>query len=529
MKYKTKSYVLVAKKKGATKAVLSKFACSDSKNTVFSNLDTRSKIVSPFGATSYLVSKKQIESSVLDSKDISVFKTVAKCDDCGTHWVASSDFKKDHKNFNCMICASELEVIESPEDMNELVQDIVEDEMYENAEEGVETINELEDMIEESETDEEYEITLEDETPEAVEAPAEESENQGLVDHDIVQSENEEVEPALEEETETPAEEVEEQTEESNTDMSAEMETCDAEETEDQTMAPESVEEMDLPEALEENKEESSDKFNLATLLNKAEYKDKLELVLSSLDVNNPAYYILVNRSPVATAEFASASEEVKSFFTDADMFAKAFIAALDGIEQTEANISLKNFGVKPIMAPIVSDKAAVAYNVNKIQKRLEASYKKKQEDMFATWQQCFSTAVVAACKGLKKTSDGKTKSLTVKAMLVDTLKSVGIQNANLLVEEAFKKGIQRDFGHIVEEALSLYQGTPEKREAWASMVSESNYQAEPAPISIQASKVENENSFADQKKSFKVESSALSESFNVFKSMLNSVRNGTF
>lgn len=614
------SYVLIAKKKGVKNISLSKFSAKSSKKAIYSNIDTASKAVSPFGATEYLNSVAEASKiKTLDANDIASFKTAAKCSDCGTHWVASANFRKENEKFNCMICASELEIVTNPEQMNELVQDIVEDEMHENQE--VDTVEELQELIEESSEDDEDDITyfevfvedgdkkgifsveksgskwlvdvlegnlehhgknyqsyltpkdiinwmkkdydlveLQQEITAASEDPLENltddeeieiilDDEDNSLEAEMVESEEDDVELSPEDqaiveraeeilhmdldgddEEGEDAEHVEQVLEENASDEDAMQDAEQINELpEDATIAPESVEEMILPEGLEapEEKEESYDKYNLATLLNKAEYKDKIELVLSSLENSNPCYYILVNRSPVAMAEFKNASEEVKALFADSDTFGKAFIAALDNMPQTEATASLKNFGVKPIMAPVVSKKSVIAYSVKKIEKKLEASFKKREQDMFATWQQCFSTALVASCKGLKRSSDGKAKNLVVKATLVDTMKSVGIQNANVLVEEAFKRGIQRDFGHIVEEALSLYQGTPEKREAWAMMVGEADYAQDNSLVSIQAS-ASNVSSLQDQKVSFKVES-ALDERYNVFDSLISGVRNKVF
>jgi hypothetical protein len=648
-------YVLIAKKKGAKKVSLSKFITKDSKKVLYSNLDNLSKIVSPFGATSYLntVTEASKVKRTLDANDVAAFKTAAKCDSCGTHWVASASFRKENKKFNCMVCANELEVIKNPEEMNELVQDIVEDEM--NEDQDVDTVEGLQDLIEESSDEDDnimhFEVYVEDGDTSGTVLVSKDGYNSRWTlevldgdlelngktyqsylkpediiswmrkDYDLANLQSEGSRRALIEESEADSnavlqnringmlnrmsaseregilanigikglsdlngmsnaqlegiysklqtkqtattenileniaedEEIEivldgkdseeiESTLDSMDEIEADNEgeehanevleeNAAEENSEEVTKAPEAIDEMELPEGLEEpiqeNIEESYDKYNLATLLNKAEYKDKIELVLSSLENSNPCYYILVNRSPVAVAEFKNASEEVKALFADANVFSSAFIAALDGLAQTEATASLKNFGIKPIMAPVVSKKAVIAYNVKKIQKKLEASFKKREQDMFATWQQCFSTALVASCKGLKRSSDGKAKGLVVKATLADTMKSAGIQNASMIVEEAFKRGIQRDFGHIVEEALSLYQGTPEKREAWATMVGEADYAQDNSQISIQASG--NNACSQDQKETLVVKSSTLDEGFNVFASLRNGIKNRMF
>jgi hypothetical protein len=259
-------------------------------------------------------------------------------------------------------------------------------------------------------------------------------------------------------------------------------------------IAPEELNTDDLPNELAEELNSPEEiysptlTYNLAHLLTKESYQDKIELVASSLNETTPSYYVMVKQIPVAVAEFKNATAEVQSIFSDRETFMRSLQLVLANCGNTEFKQKLSDFGVRSITAPVISNKAAVASNVVKATRSLEKAFKKKEEVMFNTFRESFSTATVMYCKNLqKKSSLGKQKSLISKALLIDTLKSVNIANASVLVEEAFKKGIFNDYGVIFEEALSLYTKTPEARKEVIDFVTAANYQADSALDSNQA------------------------------------------
>lgn len=264
-------------------------------------------------------------------------------------------------------------------------------------------------------------------------------------------------------------------------------------------IAPDELHTDDLPEELSETLTledvltNPNVTYNLAHLLTKAEYSDSVELVASSLDENKtPSYYLMVKQTPVAVAEFKNASEEIQAMFSDRDTYMRALQVVLSSSESQETIAHLKNFGIRPIIVPVIKEQAALKSKIVAATRALEKAYKEKEAQMFNNFRESFTTAAVMYCKNLQEHSSLEhKKSLISKALLTDTLKTANIANASVLVEEAFKKGILNDYAVIVEEALSLYSKTPEARHEVKNFVIKASYKDEASLDSNQAEEIE--------------------------------------
>jgi hypothetical protein len=278
-----------------------------------------------------------------------------------------------------------------------------------------------------------------------------------------------------------------------------------------------------LPETVEEALQDKQLSYNLANLLADDRYSDSIELVASSVREELPTYYLMVKHVPIATASFQRASDGVKAIFTDRNLFMQSLHTALTACESQETNFRLKDFGIKAISAPIITKKAAVASNVVKATKALQDVYEAKEKQMFNDFREAFSTAAVMYCKNLQeKSSLGHKKSLSTKAILNEALKSVGIQNSEVLIEEAFVKGILRDYATIFEEALSLFKKTPDARKEVRDFVNQAAYKADSALVSNTAQKTE-----ATFEHSVEANTSSVSED-SVVSTLIEAIRKGT-
>lgn len=449
---KKTSLVLLAKT-DKTEATANKFVCKDTKKILFTNV--ASEALSPFSGNSFL--SKSSKTTQIDTEAFKDLKEVASCPTCETTWLASAAFVEAHENFHCVVCNEELKTTEATQEIvqaeeadilindNETPKETLEEEVKEiNEETFPEAGEEIKDEGAEVKAD------ILDETPSTL----------------VIEINNPESVVVAPEEI-TPEELPEELSEEVP-----------------EALLEDSVEGIETPEEVFE----ANLSYNLAHLLTKAEYADKVELVASTLNKETPSFYLMVNSIPVAVAEFAQASEVVKSMFSDSELVLKSLQVTLSNSTNEEGSLALKDFGIRPIVVPVISEKAAVASNVAKIARELTASFKKKEAEMFNIWRESFSTAALLYCKNLqKKSSTGKQKSLITKASLIETIKAVGINNADVIVEEAFKRGIQRDYSVIVEEALSLYSKTPEARKEVRDFVSDADYQSSVSLASDQA------------------------------------------
>lgn len=470
------SLVLLAKTDKPS-TVANKFVCSDTKQTLYTNVSDEA--LSPFTGASFL--KKSSKEVDLDKESVSTYKEVATCPSCETSWLASKDFIEANASFHCVVCNEQLSIDEKE------VAPITE-EISADGEDLDIIINDSEETAEEEEVAPEVV-----EIKEEVEAAAEEC-------VDEVKAEDA---PSEEKSDEEVVEVKEEEKVEAN-ELEAPTVVIEINSPESVVVAPEELNAEELPEELTESLPEEAVNeqgfdipeqiytanlsYNLAHLLTKAEYKDKVELIASTLNKENPSFYIAVNSIPVAVAEFAKASDAVKAMFTDHDLVLRSLQVTLSNSSKEEGSLALKDFGIRAITTPIISETAAVASNVVKTTKALSTAFKKKEAEMFNIWRESFSTAALMFCKNLqKKNTTGKQKSLITKASITETLKAVGIQNAELIVEEAFKRGIQRDYGVIVEEALSLYSKTPEARKEVRDFVADAEYQASASLASDQA------------------------------------------
>lgn len=507
---KNTSFVLLAKTKKSN-VEATKFICSETKQAIFTNVSEEP--ISPFTGASFL--KKTARKTFLDKEDLASYKEVATCPSCKTVWAASKDFIEENSHFNCVVCNESLTVAEYEEEPKEaVVEDI--------------TINENQDTVapmeykEGAETSEEPNEVIQELVEEVIETIKEESEEE-ITKEEIKEVIEETVDEVLEG---TEAEETEESTSEESAEPSeeicaAEVEdlviTIETNDPESVVIVPEEVESIELPEELTEQLEEqaineqgfdipekiytSNLTYNLANLLTKEEYRDKVEFIASTINKENPSFYIAVNSIPVAVAEFKKASEAVQAMFSDHDLVLRSLQVTLSNSNKEESNLCLKDFGIRPIVVPVISNKAAIANNVAKAVRDAQAVFKKKEAEMFNVWRESFSTATLMYCKNLqKKSADGKSKSLITKASITETLKSAGVTNADMIVEEAFKRGIQRDYGVIVLEALSLYSKTPEARKEVRDFVTDADYQGTATLASIQATDSEQSKIVTDVK-----------------------------
>ena len=512
---KIPSLILLAKT-NKKEVVANRLVCRDTKKAVYSNIVKEA--ISPFSGESFL---KALDKSVtLDEQTLASLKDAGACPACDTVLVASEKFLESNPKFHCVICNEEMKAPIIEEDVIVIndnpaeVQDSVVEESKEcMSEEEIVIVDDLPEAPAAEEPKEEEKVVECAEEIKEVEAK-EASEEE--VKEEIEEPKAEEVAPeALEEVKEEIKDAVKEEIkEEIKEELKEEITTPAGEEKvvieinspESVVVAPEELKAEELPEELHEVLEGVNEQgfdipesiytadltYNLAHLLTKADYQDKIELVASSINEEAPVYYLMVNSIPVAVAEFSNASEAVKAMFSDKDLVMKSLQVTLANCEAAETNLRLKDFGVRAITTPVISEKAAVASNLVKAARALEENYKKKEAEMFNVWRESFSTAALMYCKNLqKKSSLGKTKSLITKASITETLRSVGIQNADLIVEEAFKRGIQRDYAVIVEEALSLYTKTPEARKEVRDFVADADYSASASLDSDEAKSVE--------------------------------------
>ena len=495
-------FVLVANSKKSTS--IKKYICKDTGQTVFTNVSN--KAISPFTGASYLEPSKLATTASLDKNDLAKYKVISKCKDCTTEWKANKAFALTHDHFNCLVCNAELEVVENPEELEQVIQDAIEEEINKEEQSPTEEMQNMVESIDNMDDDQEIEIDLDGYEPEDVNEDEVEIEESHAEDGDTTEEELEEMyEPEegvisitdegedteqqieLEEPTEEPTEESEKEESEFEEKEGVEVtpENVDevkveSETAEDEVSAPETAEEMELPKELEEPEDKESEaslNFNLATILNKKEYQDKIEFVMSSLDETSPLYYILVNKTPVAKAEFKKASESVKSFFIKPEIFVEAFLATLSEFKSGDKTKSLNEFGVSPIVVPTISQKSVVAYHIGKEKKKLQASFKEKEKEMLSKFKQSFSIAALLACKGQSLDEESRGKSLLTKAFLTESLRQSGINGSEALIEESFKRGIIKDFGPIVSAAWALYEKPAEFRDEMARYAQVASYQ----------------------------------------------------
>lgn len=511
------SNVLIAKTKTAKAVTTAKFECTETGDYLYTNV--RVEPISPFTGEAHLKSIGTFKKFNLDN--IASLKEVASCKNCDTTWLASAAFIDGHDSFHCVVCNTELDVAVADDQYADDAEIELEDEDNFEIEiqDGIEELEEavIEDDLEPETTDEAI-ITLDTEEKElTVQLP---------------ESATEEVQEAIQEVLEEAIPEIIEEGIQIIEDVDAAKEA-----SEEDTSLPTEEEEMELPTELTEFV--SMDQLpatpgeviskrlltaNLATLLNKKEYKDKIEIVTSSTSDNIPKYYLMVNSIPVAVAEFEKASEAVQSIFSNPELFSKSLVLALETSTE-ESDTPLKDFGIHAITAPIVNASAALTYNVHKAISSMQATFKEKEKEMFNVWRESFTTATLLLCKGLLKTNaEGKPRSLVTKASLTDTLKATGISNADIIVEEAFKKGIQRDYGVIVEEALSLYAKTPEARQEVRDFVADAKYQGD-AVFAFAQANINKEPAISEVNKHQTAASKSNSDLGSILSSLTNSIR----
>lgn len=478
---KKPSLVLLAKT-DKSEATASKFVCRDTKQTLFTNV--AKEALSPFSGASFL--RKSPKTVTLDKELVASYEVIATCPSCETEWLASQDFIKSHSSFHCVVCNEQLE---TNVEANMTMKQEEADALYADDLDIIINDDVCEEILPESTEEEAMKMSYNsegepDENAVEITQPIEDCEEEAM-DH-MKSSKMMEAETETLQVSEEPKVVVIEINNPESVVVAPEEVTEDALPDELSEQAPELISEEGIE--TPEDAYEANLTYNLAHLLNKPEYANQIELIASTLNKEAPAFYIAVNSVPVAVAEFAKASEAVRAMFSDADLVLRSLQVTLSNSTNEEGSIALKDFGIRPIVVPVISEKAAVASNVAKITRELTAAFKKKEAEMFNVWRESFSTAALMYCKGLqKKTTIGKQKSLITKASLIETLKSVGINNADLIVEEAFKRGIQRDYGVIVEEALSLYSKTPEARKEVRDFVADAEYTAAASLASDQA------------------------------------------
>lgn len=359
--------------------------------------------------------------------------------------------------------------LDSTDDVEESMDDAPEDDdSTEDEPEEEEAMGEAEDEVFEPAMDDSEE---EDVLEEVVEPEEEESMEEESMEEDVVEEsmEEDDVEESMDD---VEGDDVDVITDDTPEEDDVEDAGCGSPHSEDETKEDDveaEIDEEDEPKGISFDVDDSVE-LPVETLEDDASLSEShVDVVMSS--AKDHTYYLFADHAPVAKFVKASASKEVAALFPNEERLVAAFAGAVNASNGTVTKEIKESFGIQSLTVSMTVSSVIE----NEIHNRSQGAVDKvtaAATDYTEDFKQALSIASVGINKNFWKSSTN-----SVKASLVATLTSVGVHNAENMVEAAFELEGPDYLRTLLAKAVEISQKDISFRNELATAVADATFQ----------------------------------------------------